>query len=313
MFNMLNTLGQFRGPLHENLDSSDTILAQISALTNMVKNMQKHPNIQEVKAMDSFCEICGNKHDSSEYGQNPKSSCFVGNYNRNMMVYLGNSSLLSAEMKTSSSSEGMPRQPANAKIQARYTRTVAKIRWEEQGFFFDESLDNYGLEPTIHRRLHELGWFRFARRVAAHSAIINEILGLPNTDPNIYALLRGLKVDDYETIKDFLCEQGREWNTMGKNPHSVSRLSLQPEAKLWNTFVKRNLIPTFHNQTVDRTQLVSINFIMTGYRFNVGELIAQELAAACRNDKGILAFSCIISVLYRRAAIPTSPGDKYKT
>ncbi|KAK8636830.1 hypothetical protein V6N13_064267 [Hibiscus sabdariffa] len=67
------------------LDSSDTILAQISTLTNMVKNLQKQLAIHEVKVMDSFCEICGNNHDSSECGQNPESSCFVGNYNRNTM------------------------------------------------------------------------------------------------------------------------------------------------------------------------------------------------------------------------------------
>ncbi|KAK9018677.1 hypothetical protein V6N11_033724 [Hibiscus sabdariffa] len=40
------------------LDSSDTILAQISALTNMVKNMQRQSNTQEVKALDAFCEVC---------------------------------------------------------------------------------------------------------------------------------------------------------------------------------------------------------------------------------------------------------------
>ncbi|KAL4353302.1 hypothetical protein GQ457_06G013980 [Hibiscus cannabinus] len=152
-------------------------------------------------------------------------------------------------METSSSTEGMPRQTANVELQARYTRNAAKNRWEEQGFFFDESPENYGLEPTIHRRLSELGWFRFARqptranlnwvwefytsnangednvivhgrRVAANSATINEILGLPNNERSIYALLRGLEEEDYETIKDFLCEQGTEWNTTGKNPHS---------------------------------------------------------------------------------------------
>ncbi|KAK8560038.1 hypothetical protein V6N12_012844 [Hibiscus sabdariffa] len=50
------------------LDSSDTILAQISALTNMVKNLQKQSTIHAMKVMDSFCEICGNNHDSSECG-----------------------------------------------------------------------------------------------------------------------------------------------------------------------------------------------------------------------------------------------------
>ncbi|KAL4360917.1 hypothetical protein GQ457_04G019430 [Hibiscus cannabinus] len=216
---------------------------------------------------------------------------------------------------------------------------AAKNRWEEQGFFFNDGLENYSLQPTIHRRLRELGWLCFARqparanlnwawefytsnangednvtvrgrRVAANSATINEILALPNNDPSIYALLRGLKEEDYETIKDFLYEHGTEWNTTGKNTLSFSRPSLWPEAKLWNTFFKQNLMPTSHNQTVDRTRLVLIHVIMTGYRFNVGEVIAQELAAACQNDKGILAFPCIISALCQRAVVPTSPGDQ---
>ncbi|KAK8636891.1 hypothetical protein V6N13_064326 [Hibiscus sabdariffa] len=66
------------------LDSSDTILAEISTLTNMVKNLQKQPTIHEVKVMDSFCELCGNNHDSSECGQNQETSCYVGNYNNNV-------------------------------------------------------------------------------------------------------------------------------------------------------------------------------------------------------------------------------------
>ncbi|KAK8686008.1 hypothetical protein V6N13_125036 [Hibiscus sabdariffa] len=65
------------------LDSSDTILAQISALTNMVKNMQRQSNTQEVKALDAFCELCGNNNDASECGQAAETSCYVGNYNKN--------------------------------------------------------------------------------------------------------------------------------------------------------------------------------------------------------------------------------------
>ncbi|KAK8685965.1 hypothetical protein V6N13_124993 [Hibiscus sabdariffa] len=67
------------------LDSSDTVLAQIASLTNMVKNMQKQPHIQEVKAFDAFCEHCGSNHDASECGQQVESGCYVGNYNRNTM------------------------------------------------------------------------------------------------------------------------------------------------------------------------------------------------------------------------------------
>ncbi|KAK8621672.1 hypothetical protein V6N13_081105 [Hibiscus sabdariffa] len=125
-------------------------------------------------------------------------------------------------------------------------------------------------------------------------------------------MLGALEDEDYETIKDYLCQEGTAWNTTGRNPHSVSRTQLLPEAKLWNTFVKRNLLPTSHNQTVDRTRLVLIHTIIRGYRVNVGEILAKELAAACSNDKGILAFPCLISALCRRADVPTSPSDKYQ-
>ncbi|KAK8685775.1 hypothetical protein V6N13_124809 [Hibiscus sabdariffa] len=34
--------------------------------------------------MESFCELCGNNHESSECGKTPETSCYVGNYNRNV-------------------------------------------------------------------------------------------------------------------------------------------------------------------------------------------------------------------------------------
>ncbi|KAK9036816.1 hypothetical protein V6N11_021743 [Hibiscus sabdariffa] len=224
---------------------------------------------------------------------------------------------------------------------ARYTLVAAKSRWEEQSFHFDDSLPNYSLEQFVHNRLNELGWFRFARqparanyncvlefyannangedfsmvrgrRVPATAATINEILGLPNDAPRFYAMLEGFEEEDYEVIKDVLCLTNTEWNTTGRNPNSVSRLSLLPKVKLWNTFVKRNLMPTSHNQTVDRTRLLLIHTIMTGYRVNVGEILANELAAHCANDKGILAFPCLVSDLCRRANVPMFDNDKYQ-
>ncbi|KAK8557760.1 hypothetical protein V6N13_008148 [Hibiscus sabdariffa] len=187
---------------------------------------------------------------------------------------------------------------------ARYTMVAAKNRWEEQGFFLDDSLPNYSLEQIVYNCLNELGWFRFARqparanlnwvhefytnnpagddevtmcgrRVAANAATINNILDLPNTDPSIYALIGGLEDVDYETIKDYLCQEGTAWNTTGRNPHSVSRMQLLPEAKLWNTFVKRNLMPTSHNQTVDRTRLVLIHVILTGEQQSLPEPVTN--------------------------------------
>ncbi|KAL4323373.1 hypothetical protein GQ457_11G026690 [Hibiscus cannabinus] len=224
---------------------------------------------------------------------------------------------------------------------ARYTLVASRSKWEEQGFHFDDSLPYYNLEQFVYNRLNELGWFRLARqparanynwvlefyannaegedfsivrgkRVPATAATINALLGLPNDEPIFYALLGGFEEEDFEVIKDFLCQPNTEWNTTGRNPNSVSRPNILPEAKLWNTFVKRNIMPTSHNQTVYRTRLLLINTILTGYKVNIGEILAKELAAACANDKGILAFPCLVSALCRRAAVPTFNEDKYQ-
>ncbi|KAK8686453.1 hypothetical protein V6N13_125478 [Hibiscus sabdariffa] len=45
--------------------------------------MQRQSNTQEVKALDAFCELCGNNHDASECVQAAETSCYVGNYNKN--------------------------------------------------------------------------------------------------------------------------------------------------------------------------------------------------------------------------------------
>ncbi|KAL4352332.1 hypothetical protein GQ457_06G011780 [Hibiscus cannabinus] len=121
-------------------------------------------------------------------------------------------------------------------------------------------------------------------RLPTNAATINVILGLPDTEPSFNAMLGGFEEEDFELIKDYLCEEGTAWNMMGRNPHSVSRLSLRSEEKLWNTFIKHNIMPTSHNQTMDRTRLLLIHTIMTGYKINVGKILAEELPAAYAND-----------------------------
>ncbi|KAK8562605.1 hypothetical protein V6N12_010679 [Hibiscus sabdariffa] len=230
----------------------------------------------------------------------------------------------------------------NIATKERYNQVVIhKKIWEEQGFKFDDDLDFYGLETIIYQRLHELGWLKFGRQparanvnyarefyahnasgentvvnvrgrlVPAHSAAINQILDLPENQPNIYQLMDALEDVDYNDIKDALCLKGTKWNTTGRNPGAVSHPNLLPEAKLWNTIVKRNLMPTSHNQTVDRKRLVLIHCIIFGTKFNVREVIARELSEACRNDKSILAFPCLISALCRHHRVPTYATDEY--
>ncbi|KAK8533935.1 hypothetical protein V6N12_047337 [Hibiscus sabdariffa] len=229
----------------------------------------------------------------------------------------------------------------NAAAKERYYTTVAaKQMWPEQGFFYDDLLENYDLEKIIHKRLADLEWFKFGRqlpraninwvrefyahnpvgentmvyvrnhRVPATAEAINNSLDLPNDLPSIHSLISALEEQDYDVIKDYLSQQNTEWNH-GRNPGTVPRMNLLPEAKLWNTFVKRNIMPTSHNQTVDKTRLVLINAIITGTKFNVGQIIVEKLSEACNTNQAIIAIPCLITALCRTANVPTRPTDKY--
>ncbi|KAK8995293.1 hypothetical protein V6N11_069732 [Hibiscus sabdariffa] len=149
------------------------------------------------------------------------------------------------------------------------------------------------------------------RIVHADADTINKILDLPEGQPNIYDHINALEDIDFNAIKDVLYQPRTNWNTTGRNPGAISRPNLLPEAKLWNTIVKRNLMPTSHNQTVDCKRLVIIHSIIFSNKFNVGEVIERELSEACKNDKGILTFPCLILALCRQHGVPTYNNDQY--
>ncbi|KAL4304197.1 hypothetical protein GQ457_10G010420 [Hibiscus cannabinus] len=69
------------------LEPTDSVSAQLAALTNMVKNLQRPSSSQEVKVIASYCDLCNANHDSFECPQNPESSFYVGNFNRNNNPY----------------------------------------------------------------------------------------------------------------------------------------------------------------------------------------------------------------------------------
>ncbi|KAL4377654.1 hypothetical protein GQ457_02G027110 [Hibiscus cannabinus] len=134
-----------RGPAQ--LDSSDTILAQIANLTNMVKNMQKQPHIQEVKALDAFCDQCGSNHDASECGQQVESSCYVGNYNMNTMSNTYNPAWRNHQNFSWKNQNNTlnPQQPTQTGFQNQPSQNPQSLPRQE----FQQPIDYKNLENTL--------------------------------------------------------------------------------------------------------------------------------------------------------------------
>ncbi|KAL4386086.1 hypothetical protein GQ457_09G016850 [Hibiscus cannabinus] len=63
------------------LDASDSVSAQLSAITNMQKNLQKPTDFRDAKALS--CVHCEGNHHANDSPTMHESASYVGNYNRN--------------------------------------------------------------------------------------------------------------------------------------------------------------------------------------------------------------------------------------
>ncbi|KAK8600803.1 hypothetical protein V6N12_050651 [Hibiscus sabdariffa] len=80
----------------------------------------------------------------------------------------------------------------------------------------------------------------------------------------------------------------------GQEPKNHQPPSTLAQSKTMEyTFVKRNLMSTSHNQTVDRTRLVLINAIILGFKFNVGEVLPRSYLMPARVTKAFSPFPAL--------------------
>ncbi|KAK8996549.1 hypothetical protein V6N11_081820 [Hibiscus sabdariffa] len=70
-----------RAPGRLDLDANDSVSAQLSAITNMLKNLQKPTDVRDAKALS--CVLCEGNHQANDCPTMHESASYVGNYNRN--------------------------------------------------------------------------------------------------------------------------------------------------------------------------------------------------------------------------------------
>ncbi|KAK8624395.1 hypothetical protein V6N13_065740 [Hibiscus sabdariffa] len=70
-----------RTPGKLDLDTNDSVSAQLSAITNLLKNLQKSSDVQEAKALS--CVHCEGVHQANDCPITHEQASYVGNFNRN--------------------------------------------------------------------------------------------------------------------------------------------------------------------------------------------------------------------------------------
>ncbi|KAK8619717.1 hypothetical protein V6N13_135998 [Hibiscus sabdariffa] len=75
-----------RTPGKLDLDANDSLAAQLSAITNMLKNLQRPTEVQDARAVN--CVHCEGNHNANNCPTMHESASYVGNYNRNAIILI---------------------------------------------------------------------------------------------------------------------------------------------------------------------------------------------------------------------------------
>ncbi|GMI79909.1 hypothetical protein HRI_001660200 [Hibiscus trionum] len=143
---------------------------------------------------------------------------------------------------------------------------------------------------------------------------INHMFGLffgPGDDAH-QEFIDSLDSATYDAIMVELIEAGTSWTTSKKNPHSVNRGQLRPEAKLWNAFIKKRILPSSHHTIVNRQRLALIHSIMHNRAINVGRYMRDSILDCAFRSDSRLCLPFTITSLCRCAAVPEDPSDKIR-
>jgi hypothetical protein len=93
-------------------------------------------------------------------------------------------------------------------------------------------------------------------------ANINRFFGIKDEEDQYEATLATLTKDELINIMKSLTVEGTKWNHKnGMNEWSVRRMSLKPVMRVWYQFLKHSILPTTHNETINKVRLVLLHCI----------------------------------------------------
>jgi hypothetical protein len=100
------------------------------------------------------------------------------------------------------------------------------------------------------------------KEVLYSEANINRFFGIKDEEDQYEATLATMTDEELTNIMQSLTVEGTGWNHKnGVNEWSVKRMSLKPVMKAWYQFLKHSILPTTHNETINKARLVLLHFI----------------------------------------------------
>ncbi|PNY17799.1 hypothetical protein L195_g014551 [Trifolium pratense] len=114
-------------------------------------------------------------------------------------------------------------------------------------------------------------------------------------------------------IMQGMTEEGTQWNyRKGVNEWSIKWMSLKPEFRVWYQFLKHSIMPTTHNETLNKAHLVLLHCITAEPKVNVGKIIYQEIVncSTRKTTEDMLYFPCLITDLCKKNLVHVDGKDE---
>jgi hypothetical protein len=142
-------------------------------------------------------------------------------------------------------------------------------------------------------------------------ANIKKFYGIPDREDCYYAMLNTIPEDELTTIMESVTLEGTQWNYKnGVNEWCVKRMNLKPMNRVIYQFLKHFVLPTTHNETINKARLVLLHCVTAMQHINIGKIIAQEIANCSVKKEGMLYFLCLITGLGTKYLLPILEGDE---
>jgi hypothetical protein len=232
----------------------------------------------------------------------------------------------------------------NVDAETRFSTYISsKSFFTERGFVFSMDDANPMIPEEISTSINGLGWKKLAKQPQSYNAQmvkefyanltnpsqkkrevvvrgkwvlyseanINRFFGIKDEEDQYEATLASMTDEELTNVMKSLTVEGTEWNHKnGVNEWSIRRMSLKPVMRVWYQFLKHSILPTTHNETINKARLVLLHCITCMQHVNVGRIISQEIITCPQKKEGMLYFPCLISGLCKKQLVPQDGKDE---
>ncbi|KAK2450389.1 hypothetical protein QL285_009508 [Trifolium repens] len=142
-------------------------------------------------------------------------------------------------------------------------------------------------------------------------ANINRFFGIKDEEYQYEATLASMTDEELTNVMKSLTVEGTNWNHKNRvNEWSVKKMSLKPMMRVWYQFLKHSILPTTHNETINKARLMLLHCITCMQHVNVGRIISQEIITCSQKKEGMLYFPRLISGLCKKQLVPQDGKDE---